>query len=356
MRQTFHGVDTPNRWEIARPGICSFGGGGSQTSTSTQTVDPRIWDYVSRNANRSESIANQPFQAYTAEQTAPLSGNQNLAIGAAKGLNQAGAPALDYAMQGAQGMVGYNPQQVSAGRAVSQGDLSGLIPKYFNPYENQVVANTLSDINRQRDLALGQNQDRAIAARAFGNSRHGVADSLTQDAYGRTSADAAGNLRMAGFNTAAGLAGQEAGMNQQTELFNVGAGNAANMANQSADLQGAGVRNSAGALLANVGNSQQNNAQTYLSSLIGTGALEQQNRQQYNDAQYQEFMRRIGYPAQGQGLINQSLGLLPSSGTTTATAPRPDQTANYLAAGGSLLGGAGMLFGGSGSDSTGGWF
>lgn len=479
----------------------SIFGGGNNTSSSTQTIDPWQKGILSNNVSRAQGIADRPFESFMGQGYAPLSQNQRTALTGAQNLNGAGAPAIDMAINGAGGLLNYQPQNINPAMAntntasaanynptmlggapqaqaqgynasnwnpsmlggapqsqassanaasiargdvgnVSAGDAVGGMAAYQNPWENQVVDRTLGDINRQRDMALGNNQDRAIASRAFGGSRQAVMDSLTEGEYGRIAADTAAGLRAQGFNTAAGysqqdaarglqaqsqnqnadlnVAGQNAGYNQQSGMFNAtnaqnasqyntglqaqygmsnqnaqnaagqfnaqnqtaadqygatannnasqyNAGlasqygmanqNAANSAgqynagnqqqanltnaaalnqgsqfnanasnqaqaqNQQAGIQGAGVNANAAGLLGQFGNSQFNNALGYTNALAQTGAMEQQAQQGQNAFDYQEFMRRMGYPAQGQQLINSSLGLLPNGGTTTTTGP-----------------------------------
>lgn len=296
MRATFHSVDAPQHWEVARPGVCNFGG-GSNTSTQTNQMDPWLKGVLSRNTSRAEGIASQPFEAYGGQGFAPLSQNQRLSMQGAQNLNGAGAPNIDMASNAAGGLLNYNPQQVGGANFAS------MLPGYMNPYTDQVVNSSLADIERSRGMAVNDNRDRAIAARAFGGSRQGVADGVTNEAYGRIAADTAGNLRSQGFTQAAGMA-QQAGM-----------------ANQSADLAGAGVRSGASGLLGSLGQQQFNNGLGYTNALMQTGQMEQQNQQGQNQFDYNEFLRRMGYPAQGQSLINQSLGLLPQGGTTTTTGP-----------------------------------
>jgi hypothetical protein len=67
----------------------------------------------------------------------------------------------------------------------------------------------MSDINRQRDLAVGQTGDAAMRAGAFGGSRHGVAQAETERAYGDIAARTAAGLRGDAFNQAANLFGQD---------------------------------------------------------------------------------------------------------------------------------------------------
>lgn len=84
-------------------------------------------------------------------------------------------------------------------------DLSG----YENPYTDMVVDATLSDIDRTRQSALSDNAADAAAANAYGGGRHGVVDSLTNEAALRQSYEASAALREAGYNEAADLMQQD---------------------------------------------------------------------------------------------------------------------------------------------------
>ena len=79
------------------------------------------------------------------------------------------------------------------------------IQQFYNPYENQVVQNTLSDIERSRQMQALRDQEQATASRAFGGSRQGVQSALTNEAALRTAATTAAGLRQAGYTQAANL-------------------------------------------------------------------------------------------------------------------------------------------------------
>jgi hypothetical protein len=79
------------------------------------------------------------------------------------------------------------------------------IQQFYNPYENQVVQNTLSDIERARQMQALRDQEQATNARAFGGSRQGVQSALTNEAALRTAATTAAGLRQAGYTQAANL-------------------------------------------------------------------------------------------------------------------------------------------------------
>lgn len=79
------------------------------------------------------------------------------------------------------------------------------IQQFYNPYEEQVVQGTLSDIERSRQMQALQDAQRATAAKAFGGSRQAVQSALTNEAALREAARTAGQLRQAGYTQAANL-------------------------------------------------------------------------------------------------------------------------------------------------------
>lgn len=257
-------------------------GGGSQTSTTVNQADPRIWDAVNRNVSRATEIADRPFEAYGGQMVAGLSPGYNEAIARAPGINNAGYGSLLQAQGGAQSLL--NTQ---------------------NPYTDQVINASLGDIERQRQMQQQTDADAAIGARAFGGSREGVQRALTNDAYDRNALNTVAGLRSAGFDKSL-----------------------------AATAQGAG-------LLSQLGGQQQQMAMNGQNALLQAGGLQQGNQQANLDALFSEFMRQQNHGYQGQSLINQSLGLLPQGGTTTSTQPKQSELGGI----GSLLGGAASIAG-----------
>ena len=68
---------------------------------------------------------------------------------------------------------------------------------------------TQADIERQRQMAINSMGDQAQAAHAYGGSRHGVADALTNEAAFRQGGLLSAQLRSQGFTTALGAAQNE---------------------------------------------------------------------------------------------------------------------------------------------------
>jgi hypothetical protein len=153
---------------------------------------------------------------------------------------------------------------------------------YMNPYLDEVLGATMGDINRQRDLAVGQTGDAAMRAGAFGGSRHGVAQAETERAYGDIAARTAAGLRGDAFNQAAGLFGQD----------------------QNRMMQGA-------------------------MGAAGIGGLQRQQEQMGLDREYQDFLRQYQDPFMRAQIQTGILGAMPRGSTTTQTQ-----------SGGGILGGA----------------
>ena len=93
----------------------------------------------------------------------------------------------------------------------------GMVQKYMNPYENQVVQNTLADIERARQGQISAEGAAATAARAFGGSRQGVTRSLIDEAALRNAGNLSAQLRQAGFAQAQNLGLSQQQLMQQYE-------------------------------------------------------------------------------------------------------------------------------------------
>ena len=128
------------------------------------------------------------------------------------------------ASQAQMGAMGRTAQGLNETAAQGMGN-------YQNPYENQVVQQTLRDVGSQALNAQNMLGAQASAANAFGGSRHGIAESEMAKNYTQQMFDQANRMRQQGFNTALGAsqadlsrqlgaAGQLAGMGAQS--FNYG--------------------------------------------------------------------------------------------------------------------------------------
>lgn len=138
--------------------------------------------------------------------------------------------------------VGSNVSQTSA-NLFNQAAAGPNIGQFMNPYTSMVTGNALQDLNRQRQMATNDIGAAATRAGAFGGSRHGVAEALTNQDFAQQGANMFGNLQQQGFNTAlnaaqnqqniqSGLAGQGFGFGQSIQNQQWQQGEAARALNQ----------------------------------------------------------------------------------------------------------------------------
>jgi hypothetical protein len=83
--------------------------------------------------------------------------------------------------------------------------------QFQNPYTDQVVNNSLNDLERARQMQMNQIGASAQAAGAFGGSRHGLVESETNRNFADRAGNMAGNLRMQGFDNAVNNAFRNSG-------------------------------------------------------------------------------------------------------------------------------------------------
>ena len=74
--------------------------------------------------------------------------------------------------------------------------------RFMNPFENQVVQQTLSDVREQGSMADQRRRAGEVASGAFGGSRSRLQASELADAQRQAELEAVGRLRMAGFGNA----------------------------------------------------------------------------------------------------------------------------------------------------------
>jgi len=110
------------------------------------------------------------------------------------------------------------PVDLYSGASVNRGDVRDITPRslldtdigaYQNPFQSQVIDNTLGDLNRARQMQIQSDQDAAIGRGAFGGSRSALLESETNRNFAEQAGKLASNLRSQGFDRATGLAGQD---------------------------------------------------------------------------------------------------------------------------------------------------
>jgi len=216
-------------------------------------------------------------------------------------VNQAAAQGVYSAGIGsAQGM-GYTPQQVQAGQLATTN-----IAPYMNPYTEQVIRANEADILRGAQMGLGSLGAQAQAARAFGGSRHGVAEAELGRNVASQLAQSSAGLRQAGFQNAQQAALADIQNQMAAQQYNVGSG-----------LQGQQQRLAAANQLANISNLGFGMGQTVQQNLMQQGALQQGVQQALIDAAKQQYAGYTNAPATSINYLSNAIGATPTGGTTT---------------------------------------
>ena len=254
----------------------------------------------------------RPAQASPTGYTAAgaISQGYEAAQAGSQGYDASGLPSQGYtaAQSGAAPTLSAN--QVAGGQ-IAGTDLQA----YMNPYEEQVVQQSLSDIERSRLMQQNIGGAQAGAANAFGGSRQGVAEAETNRAFADQAARTASGLRQSGYQNAQQMAGQDIATGMQASLANQGANlqagtTSAQLAQQRA-LQNQSALNQAGQFGAGAANqaAAQASQQQQAASQFGAGAANQaalQNQAALNQAGQFGASASNQAALQNQAALNQA--------------------------------------------------
>ena len=251
----------------------SKSGGGQTTRVE---LDPEFKAAALDVYGRAQQIADQDYTPYqgarlAAPTAATTMGLQQLAQAGQAG---PGTATVDYATSLAMQPTG----------------IAQNIGQFTNPFQTQVINTALQNIETQRQQQQLGNQAAATRARAFGGSRQGVQEALTNQAALMAAGQTAGSLAYQGFGQAAQLAQQDVAARQA----------------QAAQLAGLGAQ-------------QQAIRSQQAQQLLGVGAAEQAQQQSQLDLAYQDFLRQQAYPLQQLGILQAGLGQFPAQNQQIST-------------------------------------
>jgi len=183
-------------------------------------------------------------------------------------------------------------QQAAIGR-VGQGmyqTAAGGMGTYQNPYEQAVVNKTLRDVGGAAQLGLNQLGAQAQQARAFGGSRHGIAEAEALKGYQQQAMDQVAALRQQGFNTALGAS--------------------------QADLQ---RQLGAAGQMAGLGQQSFGYGQAIQNQQMQQGAMQQQMMQNLINAAKQQYAGYAGQPNQAMNTFMSGISGMPNMGGQTSS-------------------------------------
>lgn len=315
------------------------------TATTTSIADLPDWQkaYAEDILKRAQELGKQGYTlpAYQVAQRTPMQQQAaNLAlqgIGSYQPMLQAGAGTVGGGVAATQ--QAFNPLMASitgAGNVAGQTMANLLNPyaaqAYMNPYEQQVINQTMQDIARQGRIAQQGVAARAVGAGAFGGSRDAVAAQELQRNVLEQQARTAGQMRAQGYQQAqqqqmarAQAAGQ-AGL-QGAQLMQTGAGQYGALG------QGLGAL---GLQQAKLGEAFQGLSMNDINTLLGIGGQEQAQQQAVLDAQRQTQYQNIMAPYQQLGFYSDIFQGMPTAQQTFTQQQTPPPSTL------SQLGGLGM--------------
>jgi hypothetical protein len=224
-------------------------------------------------------------------------------------VNQTSADAYNTAVNATNSAMNFQPGTMA----------NANIAQYQNPYQQQVIDQNLNSMNRANQMSLNNVGASATANGAFGGSRHGVAEALTNADFQNQASQMIAQQNQAGFQNAQNQAQFDIGnqFNQQSAALSA-ANQLGGMSQQGFDYDQT-INNN----LTNAGNQQQN--------LI----------QQLIDAANAQYGDVTGY---GETMLNlplQAMGAAPMSTSGTTTETRKPGLFDYITAWMSTQGGSG---------------
>ena len=249
----------------------------------SQTIFPYATQYFRDQFQNLGTEDSSPF-TYTGQRVADFDPRERLAmqlsdsaIGSYRPYLGASAGLLDQAGAMARGSTGqFDPSSIQ---------------DYYDPFEDQVVQQTLDDIDRRYATSDKALRDRAVSQGAFGGSRGRIAQQELAAETGRGAAEAIGKIRSGGFGQASQLA---SGSFEQA---------------QRRGMQGAGALQGIGQQYSNLAQSLPALQGQDISRTMGLGGLGRGRSQSLMDLAYQNFTGQYNLPMQ----LVQNLGSLTAS-------------------------------------------
>lgn len=240
-------------------------------------------------------------------------------------------------------MAGYVPQAVTAGQ-LSSTDLS----PYMNPYTQNVIDQTMAELNRQEAIQQQAIDDQAVRQNAFGGDRMYIQKGQLGGDYANTKAKTLADLYSQAFGNAQTMGQYDITnrLNADTtnqgafsNLFGSGASGLGNLANLYAGTGTNLAQIGSPTVMGNLANLGFGWGNTLQQNQAAAGALQQQQQQQLMDAIRAQFS---GYTSAPQNALAQYLGAVLSPPSTAGTTSSNPGLLGYLGAGVTALG---TLFG-----------
>ena len=314
--------------------------GTSTQSTQSQSVN-QIPQWVTQAGQQNyafaQNVANQPLTQYQGQMVADVSPQTQQAWNLAAQSGNIGQDQFAGANAGYLNSLGQNIQGVTDpgnAQSIRAAQLSNTnLSPYMNPYTQNVIDTTMPIYQQALGTQQVGNQNQASGANAFGGSRMGVQQGVTQAQGAQGMAQMAQQLNQANFQQAQAAAqgdvtarNQIATTNQANQQANLNRNLAAQTTNQGAAQAKINSDILASQGMTNLGTAMgQQNAANY-TMLSQAGAGEQSQAQDQINAQMAKFQQANSYPQQQLATLLSALGMTPHDTATTGTSDQQTTT------------------------------
>ncbi|WKV16953.1 hypothetical protein [Microcystis phage MJing1] len=300
--------------------------GGSRNQTTTTQVQLPAWldAFAQDTLGMAGDVAARPFVPNPIPGVAGFTPDQTAAQGAIRGMQGQTSAALDDVASRALGVAGFTPERVTAG------SLPGVdMSAYLNPFLDNVERAGLDAIEESRLNATNGVADRAIAAGAFGGSREAIQRSLVDRAAMTEAGRFSAGVRSQGFQQA-----QDAAMADLNRAMQGG------IANQQADIQGAGVAMQGLGLAGGLISQGQDATLRDIAALDASGTTQQMQQQRTLDDQIARWQEQQDHPLRQLQIRLAAMQGTPYGQTSTSTGPGGTRGSPAMGALGGALSGA----------------
>ena len=189
------------------------------------------------------------------------------------------------------GLGGFTPYIQQGGQMMQQGAgyyTPGGISQFYNPFEQDVVQQTMRDMQEANARQSMANRDQAVSRGAFGGSRGRLMEQERERAFGRGMMEGIGGLRSQGFGRAT-----QAAQNAARGLGGLGAS------------------------FADLGMTGQQGLMNQINAFNQMGGIGRGIQDQMYGAQFDAANRMAMEPWQRMSALQSMMGMLPKTGART---------------------------------------
>ncbi len=295
------------------------------SSTSTQEAKMPEWqeDFIRENIlPLGVDIAGQDYTPYEGEMVAGMTPLQRQSLRDYRGIDT-GGEVYGQAIGAQQGLTGFSPVSMSAQGQIGVDKLASTdLGAYMSPYTQNVIDRSLETLGGAQSQSLNKMDAAATAAKAFGGSRHGIAEAGTREGYAKQAGDLVSGLQERAFTQALQSAQFDIGNVQQAREAAAARAQAANAANYQGQFQAAGIQSAAANAMAGLAGQQLSSQLSGLGAQMSAGDQQRALRQAQLQADYAAFQQQQAYPlTQLNALLAAGSGVPAGLGTTTVNDP-----------------------------------